>query len=100
MCNFPDLNKLIIGEKRVYHVNKNMYFDKSLLFMPYACCDINDLYLEGKVSTFDFLYHFKQLSQCEIRSVNDSIGCFEVYHPYIVDKNERNRIINNKSVLY
>lgn len=96
MCNFPDLNKLVIGEDMPHQVNENMYFDKSLKYMPYACYDVINLYLQGKVRTFDFLYHFNQLSQCEIRSICDSVGIYEIYNPYIGNKNERNKIINNK----
>lgn len=91
LCHFPDLTELIIGDYNLLH-NTNKYYEKSLLYLPYSCPKLRSLFIEGKIYSFDFLYHFKDLDKCEIRSINDSIGYFEIYNPYIAKKSERDRI--------
>lgn len=98
LCHFPDLKNLIIGNNIVpYEVDKTAYFDKSLLFLPYACPNLESLFIEGKITSFNFLYHCSNLKECEIRSVDDSISYFEIYTPYITDNEERDKIINSSN---
>lgn len=97
LCHFPELKKLNIGNSLAYILNSNLYYEKCLLYMPYACPDLETLFIEGKISSFDFLYHFKKLNKCEIRSFNDSIGYYEIYNPCITNKKEKETILKNSN---
>lgn len=94
LCHFPDLNELTIGDYNLL-CNSNRYYEKCLSYLPYSCPKLRSLFIEGRINSFDFLYHFRELNKCEIRSINDSIGYFKIYNPYIVKKNERDRIVSD-----
>lgn len=95
-CHFPNLTEMIIKNDFV-SLDDNTLYNKCLQFLPYACPNLVNLFIEGKVFSFNFLYHFNKLNKCEIRSVNDSIGVYEIYNPYVENDSERNDIINNSN---
>lgn len=94
-CHFPNLESLIIGSKlERCEIDNSINYNSCLYFMPYSCPKLMDLFIQGSVNSFDFLYHFNKLTSCEIRSVDDSIGPYEIYNPYITDELERKEIVN------
>ena len=95
-CHFPELEELEIGRNSKAE-DGGTYFNQCLNFIPYACPMLISLIIDGKIYSFDFLHHFNQLSYCEIRSVNDTIGVYPIINPYIVNDKERNEIISKSS---
>ena len=91
-CQFPNLLTLQIGNN---HVDESKTYDKCLNFLPYACPKLLSLSISGKISSFDFLYHFHALSKCEIMSIDDSIESYQIYTPYITNDLERQKIIDD-----
>lgn len=85
-CNFPDLENIRLS-------TSDKCFNKCLIFLPYACPKVIKLSINGFVYSYDFLYHFTSLDSCKIKSVNDSIGIYPIFNPYVVDEKERNSII-------
>lgn len=98
MCHFPNLEKLVLGDVDAVGISpNNIYYQKCLLYLPYSCPNLNSLEINGKVYSFVFLNRLGNLSECEINSVDDSIGPYKIYNPYVANKFERSEIINNSN---
>lgn len=92
-CHFPELKSLTIGNPNALIVEN--HYHQCLEWLPYACPRLVSLFMEGKVFSFDFLYHFNRLNKVEIRSTNDSIGIYEIFNPYVTKEEERDEIIKS-----
>lgn len=96
-CHFPELKDLTIGNPTSLIINENNHYNQCLKWLPHACPRLVNLLIEGKVSSFDFLYHFHKLSKVEIRSMDDSIGIYKIYNPYLTNIKEREEIIKRSN---
>lgn len=91
-CHFPELEELEVG---IDIKNEDgTYYNKCLNFIAKSCPVLINLKIDGKIISYDFLYHFNKLSSCEISSVDDTIGVYPIFNPYIVDDKKREEIIS------
>ncbi len=103
---FPELRDLDIDINNVDFYEGNINYSGLLIFMPYACPNLNKLHIKGNIESFDFLYHFNDLAEVKIESgllfddsVEDEIITTRDYYPYITNDIERENLIKNNNQL-
>ncbi len=91
----PRLESLEVGETlSIKSPEKNPVYHHCLFWIPASCPQLLTLSISGIVYSFNFLYHFHNLGNCEIYSKNYSTGSKALYLPDILDEQEKLRIIN------
>lgn len=88
-CSFPELRKLSITPFEKY--DNSAYYEKSFLFLPYSAPNLEELFVDGKVYSLDFLEKFKKLIYFNLRSEYTDTD-IELWYPYIVNKEEKDKI--------
>lgn len=85
-CAFPKLENLMIYTSS----NKvGMSYGNDFLFLPKSAPKLENLRIEGKVDSFDFLIQLANLLRCDIESIYDDFGLF---YPDVTSKKERNQL--------
>lgn len=86
-CYFPKLRKLHI----MLGFRKNSFnYENSFIFLPYSAPNLEELFIDGKVYSLDFLEKFKNLINFNLHSEYTKTAC-ELWFPYVISKEERER---------
>lgn len=72
-CNFPYLENLIVSPAVDMQVREFSYED-NFIYLPSSAPYLENLSIEGKLSSFDFLTDMKNLLRCNIKSIYDFHG--------------------------
>jgi len=82
-CSFPELIQFNIYPNDKF---KNYSFESDFEFLPYSAPKLEDLVIQGKVSSLEFLTKFKSLLQCSILSIYDDHSFFYTDVTDVVEK--------------
>lgn len=85
-CNFPYLNELSVSPETTFN---GYSFEDSFKYLPDSAPMLENLNIEGKVRSLDFLTKFKHLIDCGILSLYDE---YDFFAPYITNGKERKKI--------
>ena len=97
VCQFPLTNSLIIENNSQSYVIDDylsIIYKKSLIILTYSCPNIESLTIYGSIYSTDFLYRLKNIKEVLIKSIDDSIGVYEIINPNIISSTERENIKN------
>lgn len=93
-CNFPNLESLILYKHKKFV--QSSYLDQ-FIFLPKSAPKLENIYIDGKLSSFDFLYDVKNLLICDIDSVYNYLSIFS---PDVDTKKERDKLIKRNQYAY
>lgn len=92
-CNFPEL---LDFEIRIPFY-ESFSFQDDFIFLPYSAPNLENLLLQGKVSSLDFLTKFKKLVSITILSASDDLGLFSTV---VTNCKERKKIVERNRERY
>lgn len=93
-CNFPNLENFKVYKDKNFI--EYSYLDQ-FKFLPTSAPNLENLYIQGKLSSFDFLLSMKNLLRCNIDSV------FNVHSSFFADvdtKEERDKLLKRNKYEY
>jgi hypothetical protein len=85
-CNFKELENLIIFPDKD---KVGISYGNDFMFLPKSAPDLENLSIEGKLASFDFLVNMRNLLRCNISSIYDIHSSF---YPDVVTRIEREKL--------
>lgn len=94
-CNFPNLETLTLEPQN--NSTKCYSYENQLLYLPKSAPKLENLIIDGKVKSFDFIMDIKNLLNCQLESVYDVHG---MLYPDVSSSLERKNFFHRNKKNY